>query len=137
MYNIDGFCAALLHCCRYVQAAAFRPGYRNNFGYPMTYNISGTLHTHVLAWKVDLDIAGQTNSVSLHNMKVTFMQEGFQGVDIGQLAMWKSTSLVSRQPTLVTHGFCQCLLSWRGLDVHTLSLQVLLACGLGSISKVG
>jgi Cu2+-containing amine oxidase len=34
------------------------------------YNISGTLHTHVLAWKVDLDIGGTQNSVNIHHMKV-------------------------------------------------------------------
>jgi Cu2+-containing amine oxidase len=55
---------------RYVQAAAFQNYYRNNYGYPLMFNISGTLHTHVLAWKVDLDIAGTSNSVNIHHMKV-------------------------------------------------------------------
>jgi Cu2+-containing amine oxidase len=53
-----------------VQAAAFQSYYRNNFGYPLMFNISGTLHTHVLAWKVDLDIAGTSNSINIHHMKV-------------------------------------------------------------------
>jgi Cu2+-containing amine oxidase len=53
-----------------VQASAFQNYYRNNFGYPLMFNISGTLHTHVLAWKVDLDIAGTSNSVNIHHMKV-------------------------------------------------------------------
>lgn len=55
---------------RYVQAAAFQQGYRNTFGYPLTYNISGTLHTHVLGWKADLDIGGRSNSVNIHTMRV-------------------------------------------------------------------
>jgi Cu2+-containing amine oxidase len=53
-----------------VQATAFKAAYRDNFGYPLMYNISGTLHTHVLAWKVDLDVGGTQNSVSIHHMKV-------------------------------------------------------------------
>jgi Cu2+-containing amine oxidase len=60
----------MLLICRYVQAAAFLPWYRKSFGYPLMYNISGTLHTHVIAWKVDLDIGGTANSVNIHNLKV-------------------------------------------------------------------
>jgi Cu2+-containing amine oxidase len=55
---------------RYVQATAFKAPYRESFGYPLMYNISGTLHTHVLAWKVDLDVGGTQNSVNIHHMKV-------------------------------------------------------------------
>lgn len=53
-----------------MQATAFQNWYPDTFGYPLMYNISGTLHTHVLAWKADLDIAGTTNSINIHNMKV-------------------------------------------------------------------
>lgn len=56
--------------CRYVQATAFRPNYPKTFGYPLIYNVSGTLHTHVLGWKADLDIGGTVNSVNIHEMKV-------------------------------------------------------------------
>jgi hypothetical protein len=31
---------------------------------------AGTVHTHVLAWKVDLDIAGTQNSLNMINFKV-------------------------------------------------------------------
>jgi hypothetical protein len=60
-----------INACRYVQATAFKAPYRESFGYPLMYNISGTLHTHVLAWKVDLDIGGTQNSVNIHHMKVS------------------------------------------------------------------
>jgi Copper amine oxidase, enzyme domain len=65
-----------LVCHRYVQAAAFLPSYSNSFGYPLIYNISGTLHTHVLAWKVDLDVGGTSNSVNIHTMKVRMHAAG-------------------------------------------------------------
>lgn len=55
---------------RYVQATAWRPNYGRSFGYPLIYNVSGTLHTHVLGWKADLDIGGTSNSVNIHEMKV-------------------------------------------------------------------
>jgi Cu2+-containing amine oxidase len=54
-----------------VQATAFRPNYPKTFGYPLIYNVSGTLHTHVLGWKADLDIGGTSNSVNIHEMKVS------------------------------------------------------------------
>lgn len=53
-----------------MQATAFRPNYPRSFGYPLIYNVSGTLHTHVLGWKADLDIGGTANSVNIHEMKV-------------------------------------------------------------------
>lgn len=56
--------------CRYVQATAFKSSYPRSFGYPLIWNVSGTLHTHVLGWKADLDIGGTSNSVNLHEMKV-------------------------------------------------------------------
>lgn len=56
--------------CRYVQATAFRANYPRSFGYPLIYNVSGTLHTHVLGWKADLDIGGTSNSVNIHELKV-------------------------------------------------------------------
>lgn len=54
-----------------MQATAFRSNYPRSFGYPLIWNVSGTLHTHVLGWKVDLDIGGPSNSINLHEMKVS------------------------------------------------------------------
>jgi Cu2+-containing amine oxidase len=65
-----------------VQATAYRPGYSKSFGYPLIWNVSGTLHTHVLGWKVDLDIGGTSNSVNIHEMKVGGTAAGF-GVGAG------------------------------------------------------
>jgi hypothetical protein len=31
----------------------------------------GTIHTHILAWKADLDIAGTSNSLNLLRFKVS------------------------------------------------------------------
>lgn len=52
-----------------MQANAHNPKYPSRFGYPVTFGIGGTIHTHQLAWKVDLDIAGVNNSVNIHEVK--------------------------------------------------------------------
>eukprot|EP00882_Tetradesmus_deserticola_P006545 GHRQ01006887.1.p1 GENE.GHRQ01006887.1~~GHRQ01006887.1.p1 ORF type:complete len:732 (+),score=281.45 GHRQ01006887.1:152-2347(+) len=75
----DGMLEVKVVTSGYVQAAAFQSYYRNSYGYPLTFNISGTLHTHVLAWKVDLDIAGTSNSVNIHHMKVGEADDGAGG----------------------------------------------------------
>lgn len=57
---------------RYIQAAGgFLPYMRNKFAYPLMYNISGSLHTHLMAWKVDMDILGTANSVNMHTVGVS------------------------------------------------------------------
>jgi Cu2+-containing amine oxidase len=45
----------------------------------LIYNVSGTLHTHVLGWKADLDIGGTSNSVNIHEMKVRVGLYGILG----------------------------------------------------------
>uniref|UniRef100_A0A383VT45 Amine oxidase n=1 Tax=Tetradesmus obliquus TaxID=3088 RepID=A0A383VT45_TETOB len=75
----DGMLEVKVVTSGYVQATAFKAAYRDSFGYPLMYNISGTLHTHVLAWKVDLDIGGTQNSVNIHHMKVGEADDGAGG----------------------------------------------------------
>lgn len=36
----------------------------------LLFLFAGTVHTHVLAWKVDLDIAGTQNSLNMLHFKV-------------------------------------------------------------------
>lgn len=37
----------------------------NTYAYPFWYNNSGTIHDHVLNWKVDMDVAGTANSIRM------------------------------------------------------------------------
>lgn len=55
------------------------PNYPARFGYPLTYGVGGTIHNHHLAWKVDLDIGGQTNSVNIHEVKMGQVNTGVPG----------------------------------------------------------
>lgn len=66
-------------CQRYVQSSTWRTGYNNKFGYPLFWNVTGTVHTHMLAWKVDLDVEGTANSVNMHTLGVSHgTHDGFQ-----------------------------------------------------------
>lgn len=74
--SVDGVMDVRVVTSGYVQATAWRPNYGRSFGYPLIYNVSGTLHTHVLGWKADLDIGGTANSVNIHEMKVGQADDG-------------------------------------------------------------
>ena len=55
----------------YIQAAGgFAPYWRNKFAYPLMYNVSGSIHNHLIAWKVDLDVLGTANTVNMHTVGV-------------------------------------------------------------------
>ena len=34
------------------------------------WNVSGSLHNHLIAWKVDVDVLGTANSVNMHSVGV-------------------------------------------------------------------
>jgi hypothetical protein len=82
-----------------VQATAYRPSYARTFGYPLIWNVSGTLHTHVLGWKVDLDIGGTANSVNIHEMKVCVSVWVFVWV---WMFVWEAGAVSSAGPEVVS-----------------------------------
>ncbi|GBF94702.1 hypothetical protein Rsub_07585, partial [Raphidocelis subcapitata] len=68
-FYIDGTIEPRVQTSGYIQAAGgFMPYWRNKFGYHLMYNVSGSLHNHLIAWKVDLDVAGRSNSVNMHTI---------------------------------------------------------------------
>jgi Cu2+-containing amine oxidase len=73
---MDGAIEQAVHTTGYPQANVWSPSHKYRYGHPMQYNISGTIHDHMLHWKVDLDIgrgtgaAGVNNSVRIDEMKV-------------------------------------------------------------------
>jgi hypothetical protein len=67
----------------YIQAAGGAlPAWRNKFAYPLMWNVSGSLHNHVVAWKVDLDVAGRSNSVNMHQIGVQKSETPGMGMPI-------------------------------------------------------
>ncbi|KIZ06096.1 hypothetical protein MNEG_1864 [Monoraphidium neglectum] len=68
-FYVDGTIEPRVQTSGYIQAAGgFRPYMRNKFGYPLMYNVSGSIHTHLIAWKVDMDILGTRNSINMHTI---------------------------------------------------------------------
>lgn len=69
LFYVDGTLEPRVQTSGYIQAAGgFRPYMRNKFAYPLMWNVSGSLHTHLIAWKVDMDILGTANSVNMHSI---------------------------------------------------------------------
>lgn len=70
-FYIDGTMEPRVQTSGYIQAAGgFQPYMRNKFAYPVMYNVSGSLHNHLIAWKIDFDIVGRQNSVNMHTIGV-------------------------------------------------------------------
>ena len=73
--HLDGALEVAVHTTGYPQAAVWSPGHGHRYGHPMQYNVSGTIHDHMLHWKVDLDIgrapgaAGRKNRMRLDEVK--------------------------------------------------------------------
>ena len=70
---MDGALEVAVHTTGYVQAAAWSPSHGYRYGHPLHYNVSGTIHDHMLHWKVDLDIGrngDRNNSVRLDEIKI-------------------------------------------------------------------
>ena len=76
LLHMDGALEVKVHTTGYPQAAYWSITHGNRYGHPLHYNVSGTIHDHMLHWKVDLDISGPSsprgsnNSVRLDEMKV-------------------------------------------------------------------
>eukprot|EP00879_Flechtneria_rotunda_P010440 GHRR01010916.1.p1 GENE.GHRR01010916.1~~GHRR01010916.1.p1 ORF type:complete len:338 (+),score=115.67 GHRR01010916.1:40-1014(+) len=95
--HLDGSIEVTVHTTGYVQSAWYsraRHGYK--YGYPYWRDNSGTIHDHSLNWKVDLDVAGASNSVRLDQV---IAQEELQDDDLGLGTMpWYSKQLVQHFP---------------------------------------
>jgi len=46
------------------------------------WNVSGSLHNHLIAWKIDFDILGTANSVNMHTIGVQKTQIPGLGIPI-------------------------------------------------------
>jgi Cu2+-containing amine oxidase len=78
---MDGALEVRVHTTGYIQAAAWSARHHGTrWGHPLSPDVAGTIHDHLLHWKVDLDIggglrgAGSDNSVRLDEMKVEARQ---------------------------------------------------------------
>lgn len=64
--HLDGSIEVAVHTTGYVQSARYnRAKDGNQFAYPYWHDNSGTIHDHLLNWKVDLDIVGTDNSIRM------------------------------------------------------------------------
>ncbi|KAI8472809.1 MAG: copper amine oxidase [Monoraphidium minutum] len=82
-FYIDGTIEPRVATSGYIQAAGgFSPYMRGKFGYPLMHNISGSLHTHLMAWKVDFDILGTANSINMHEIGIQKTEVSGLGIPI-------------------------------------------------------
>ncbi|KAG2436617.1 hypothetical protein HYH02_011552 [Chlamydomonas schloesseri] len=60
VFYTDGTIEVKVQAFGYLQTVRYAG---NAYGYPISPDAGGTLHDHVCHWKVDLDVAGQSNSL--------------------------------------------------------------------------
>lgn len=64
--HLDGSIEVGVHTTGYVQSSRYNAQKDGNqYAYPFWYDNSGTIHDHLLNWKVDIDVAGGNNSVRM------------------------------------------------------------------------
>jgi diamine oxidase len=89
-YNYDYVIDYVFHVNGVLDQNSYFTGYPQNaarddpaedpkYGFPSWRDTGGTLHAHVLGWKVDLDVAGNINSVEEHSIKVNATANRFLG----------------------------------------------------------
>lgn len=62
--HLDGSIEVSVQFTGYVQSSRYnKPTDSHQYGYPLWHDTSGTIHDHLLHWKVDLDVGGVSNSV--------------------------------------------------------------------------
>jgi Cu2+-containing amine oxidase len=70
VFYANGVVEQTMYATGYLQAGTFEhPEQDKFFGFKYSNEAGGTLHMHNLLWKVDLDVAGTSNSFSITHIK--------------------------------------------------------------------
>ncbi|GAA6007466.1 hypothetical protein JCM11491_004172 [Sporobolomyces phaffii] len=65
-FYLDGTIETSVSASGYIQAAYYAAN--GDYGYHIHDGLSGSMHTHVLNWKVDIDILGTNNTLGMHTV---------------------------------------------------------------------
>ncbi|KAJ7078447.1 copper amine oxidase [Mycena belliarum] len=66
IFALDGSIETVVRASGYIQSAYYAKN--NNYGYQIHDVLSGSMHDHVLTWKVDMDILGTENTFVKHKI---------------------------------------------------------------------
>ncbi|KAJ7032822.1 copper amine oxidase [Mycena alexandri] len=66
VFALDGSIETVVRASGYIQSAYYAKN--NNYGYRVHDALSGSMHDHVLNWKVDIDVLGTANSFVEHKI---------------------------------------------------------------------
>ncbi|KAJ7769348.1 copper amine oxidase [Mycena metata] len=66
VFALDGSIETIVRASGYIQSAYYAKN--NNYGYQVHDALSGSMHDHVLNWKVDIDVLGTANSFVEHKI---------------------------------------------------------------------
>ncbi|KAJ7906597.1 copper amine oxidase, partial [Mycena leptocephala] len=65
-FALDGSIETIVRASGYIQSAYYAKN--NNYGYQVHDALSGSMHDHVLNWKVDMDVLGTKNTFVKHKI---------------------------------------------------------------------
>ncbi|KAJ7186602.1 copper amine oxidase [Mycena filopes] len=65
-FALDGSIETIVRASGYIQSAFYAKN--NDYGYQVHDALSGSMHDHVLNWKVDIDVLGTANSLVEHKI---------------------------------------------------------------------
>ncbi|KAJ6511201.1 copper amine oxidase [Mycena sanguinolenta] len=66
VFALDGSVEAIVRASGYIQSAYYAQN--NDYGYQVHDALSGSMHDHVLNWKVDMDVLGTENTFVKHEI---------------------------------------------------------------------
>ncbi|KAJ7910597.1 putative copper amine oxidase [Mycena leptocephala] len=66
IFALDGSIETIVRASGYIQSAYYAKN--NNYGYQVHDALSGSMHDHVLNWKVDMDVLGTENTFVKHKI---------------------------------------------------------------------
>ncbi|GAA5820220.1 hypothetical protein JCM3770_006065 [Rhodotorula araucariae] len=68
-FSLDGSVAVEVMASGYIQSAYYAKN--GEYGYQIHDGLSGSMHDHVLNWKMDVDVLGTSNTVGFHSVEPT------------------------------------------------------------------
>ncbi|BGP51602.1 hypothetical protein JCM10450v2_007552 [Rhodotorula kratochvilovae] len=87
-FTLDGSVAIEVMASGYIQSAYYAKN--GEYGYQINDGLSGSMHDHVLNWKLDADIFGTNNTVGFHTVEPTKVKYDWSPIERNTMHLVRS-----------------------------------------------
>ncbi|KAL7413894.1 copper amine oxidase [Mrakia frigida] len=89
IFSLDGSIETVVRASGYIQSA--NAAQNGDYGYKIHDALSGSMHDHVLTWKVDIDVLGTNNSFAMHEIKAEEVKYSWSNTTRSTMKLHRST----------------------------------------------